>query len=246
MLPGPILYLFCPKCHAVTTRPTLSSGNTFGARRWTDGKMIADMLPEFTNIIKCMNCQSFFWIDDAEARGWDPWGEFRLTGEEPPVPDWVKQIGHTYTAKDLTKQEYIEAISGNVANTMEREKYLRVRLWWAYNDQLRDPSCISADIHKDHKYIDNLSKLEQILGENIVDEIIMKAEANRELGNFDRAIELMNHMLMELKVYEEEHSEDNEIIALILLADTPGRLREVADLIIKLAENKHSKVREIL
>jgi tetratricopeptide (TPR) repeat protein len=220
MLPGPILYLFCPKCHAVTTRPTLSSGNTFGARRWTDGKMIADMLPEFTDIIRCINCQSFFWVDDAEVRGWDPWGEFRLSGEEPLAPDWVKQIGQTHTARDLTREEYIEAISGNVANTREREKYLRVRLWWAYNDQLRNPSCTDTNIHKDPMYIDNLSKLEQILDENIVDEIIMKAEANRELGNFDRAIEL--------------------------LGDIPGELKEIADLIIKLAKYKDAKVQKIV
>ncbi len=254
MLPGPILYLFCPKCHVITTRPTLSSGNTFGARRWTDGKMIAPMLPEYADIIKCMNCRSFFWIDDVEMKAWDWW---ESAEEGTTVPDWVKQIGRTYNARSLTIEEYIEAINRNVANTRKREKYLRIRLWWAYNDHLREltsewwaynnylrePTFAGFDIQNDYSYRDNLQKLEDILDENVLDERIMKAEANRELGNFNRAIELFEHTYTELRVYEKEYFEDpiNQ-----LLGDTPGQLREIADLIIKLAKHKDSKVREIV
>ncbi len=223
MLPGPILYLFCPKCHAVTTRPTLSSGNTFGARRWTDGKMIADMLPEFTDIIKCMNCQSFFWIDDAEVREWDAWYGM-LSEEKIPVPDWVKRIRHTYYARDLTREEYIEAINGNVANTKEREKYLRIRLWWIDNDQSRETTSAGIEIQNDYSYRDNLQKLETILEENTLDERIMKAEAKRELGNFDMAIELLQK----------------------IPNDVRENTRKIINLIIELAKHKDTKVREIV
>ena len=44
MLPGPNQIVACPHCEALAQYETLTSGNTFGARVWTDGKQIAPML----------------------------------------------------------------------------------------------------------------------------------------------------------------------------------------------------------
>ena len=46
MLPGPTLIIACPACKAEHLLPTLASGNTLGARYWTDGYCEAPMLPE--------------------------------------------------------------------------------------------------------------------------------------------------------------------------------------------------------
>jgi len=46
MLPGPTIVRKCSTCGKLIAQPTLLSGNTFGARFWTDGKREAPMLPE--------------------------------------------------------------------------------------------------------------------------------------------------------------------------------------------------------
>ena len=56
MKPGPDKVIECPKCKALARVFTLVSGNTFGARRWTDGRMIAPMLPRPPVIAKCGDC----------------------------------------------------------------------------------------------------------------------------------------------------------------------------------------------
>lgn len=50
---GPDKYYKCPNCGAYLYTHTLLSGNTFGAREYSDGKMVAPMLPECPNLTKC-------------------------------------------------------------------------------------------------------------------------------------------------------------------------------------------------
>ena len=38
MLPGPYQIIACPQCKGLAKYMTLMSGNTIGARVWTDGK----------------------------------------------------------------------------------------------------------------------------------------------------------------------------------------------------------------
>jgi len=46
MIPGPGQVVACPRCEAEASYSTMISGNNFGARFWTDGRMIAPMLVE--------------------------------------------------------------------------------------------------------------------------------------------------------------------------------------------------------
>jgi hypothetical protein len=76
MLPGPDHILTCPTCKTHIRLPTLQSGNTFGARHWTDGYMHAPMLPQQPSITRCRECDTFFWLSDAEKVGeFNPWDQ---------------------------------------------------------------------------------------------------------------------------------------------------------------------------
>lgn len=46
MLPGPTIIIACPLCGQYAKKRTIISGNTFGAKLWSDGKRISPMLPE--------------------------------------------------------------------------------------------------------------------------------------------------------------------------------------------------------
>ena len=69
MILGPDRIVACPICHAATRVGTLLSGNTFGAIVFTDGKMIAPMLPEMPALARCKGCGVFYWLSDAEEVG---------------------------------------------------------------------------------------------------------------------------------------------------------------------------------
>ena len=108
MLPGPTLIITCPKCNAPHRTGTLQSGNTFGAVCWSDGKMVAPMMPEEPTFTKCSACGTFCWVSDMLQIGthapWDdspqreplsfnvsignPWDD-----EELVVKRWAAEFG---------------------------------------------------------------------------------------------------------------------------------------------------------
>lgn len=55
--------LTCPKCGKHKEVLSLMSGNTFNAVYWSDGKMVAPMLPQVSGIQKCPFCGTYFFLD---------------------------------------------------------------------------------------------------------------------------------------------------------------------------------------
>ena len=69
MIPGPTYLYECPNCQTVITRDSISSGNTFGAVLYSDGKTDAPMLPRFPDLTKCRQCQTIFWLSKTKEIG---------------------------------------------------------------------------------------------------------------------------------------------------------------------------------
>jgi len=66
MLPGLTIIKKCSACSKLIKQETISSGNTFGATFWTDGKREAPMLPEQPWLVMCPHCHVPLWIDELE------------------------------------------------------------------------------------------------------------------------------------------------------------------------------------
>src|SRR4030067_1169918 len=82
MLPGNTIIRKCTACAKPIEQDTISSGNTFGATYWTDGKCNAPMLPDQPWLVMCPHCHSALWID-----------ELKILGERVPwmeCPDFLK------------------------------------------------------------------------------------------------------------------------------------------------------------
>ena len=69
MLPGPDYIYECPKCQNHVVRGSLTSGNTFGQKLFSDGKTIAPMLPRFPDLTKCPKCKTIFWMHKVKEVG---------------------------------------------------------------------------------------------------------------------------------------------------------------------------------
>jgi hypothetical protein len=185
MLPGPDQIIACPKCSRPLRRHTLSSGNTFGAVLWSDGKQVAPMLPEMPVVSKCGHCSGIFWVEDAETLGeHGGYAPFRDKAPEPAPADWegCPEVEH------LDTPGLVEAI--DIVESVERLRYLRVRLWHTLNNPCRKEKS-PGKIDMPELFARNLEALAGMLDEADDQERLMKAECLRELGRHADAIWLL-------------------------------------------------------
>lgn len=184
MTPGPTLILQPPGCNCLLQYPTLESGNTFGARYWSDGKCEAPMLPDQPELCKSPSEKVLFWIRDCKVIA--EWDFFSDTMDHP---EWkTLEIASTPSEAD-----YFRALSSGVAKSKKQILYVRMHLWWRGNDRRRK----GKHTELPEKHIVNLTELEKILSAQNKNERLLKAEALRELSRFEEALALLNEGLPE-------------------------------------------------
>lgn len=186
MLPGPTIYRECPHCSKVFTSPSLASGNTFGATHWSDGKLDAPMLPEFSQIVRCPECNGFIWLEEAKIAGEFDW--FNAEKEEKPKKEWE----NARSTIDPSIEDFAIALEEGQASSKEKEKYLRMQLWWNLNDPVRngERSTTLPPVNEE-LFFDNLKHLDRLMADDSPDDQIMKAEIARECGEFEKCKLLM-------------------------------------------------------
>ena len=162
---GEPIYKKCSQCSGVIKVEQLTSGNTFRAKYWTDGKREAPMLPDSFWLVKCPHCKTLLWIDELEIT------ERASSAKEyfePGLNDYYKVLKDDKLSK-------------------EKERYLRIRAWWKSNDKQRS-SQSNLSISEEER--NNLKKLFELLSSDEYD--FMKAEIKRELGEFETAKEILD------------------------------------------------------
>lgn len=187
MLPGPDQIVACPLCHTLAKYATLLSGNTFGARVWTDGKQEAPMLPRPPAVVKCASCGGCYWLADAEKIGeLDAWGEEPLAADDPMAPPegWYAA---EYVAEP-SEAEYYAAIRSGLAQDPQQERALRIFAWWRSNDLHRDvdEEQIADPASRSEREENLLALLPLLVGDGDQDHV-MRGEVLRELGRWNEA-----------------------------------------------------------
>ena len=172
MLPGQDLYYECPMCSSLLSNRSLTSGNTFGAEQFSDGKQIAPMLPEFPSISKCSKCNNIFWLN-----------------KENEVE--VEELDGIEYANFLNIDEYSLAIHNKNYKSKGEEIFLRKRIWWEFNDRVRAGKDLFETDNDDVTWIENTHSLLGLLDSKKIDQRIMIAELNRNLGNFQKSKEIL-------------------------------------------------------
>lgn len=188
MSPGPTIVRECCACGKNIAQYTIRSGNTIGARFWTDGARDAPMLRDQPWLVKCPHCRTLVWIDEQKQVGViDP------RGSETRGAD---KFADARPALTPTLQDYAHFLEAGVSDK-QKERYVRLRAWWAGND-LRRESGQSTPL--DSFETANLRAFVTLLDEAEDNDRLMKAEALRELGEFaDAEILLATEFGDELK-----------------------------------------------
>ena len=184
MIAAPDLVIACPGCAAPARLLQVASPNLLGAITWTDGWQQIPQLEPPPRITQCSACQRYFWTGEGKLLAYlDP--ETGITSDQGA--SWMG----TPRLTTLDERQLTEALNAGVAATPELELELRVAIWWRGNDAFRRiegesgyPTSVQA--------VQNVERLVQILTEGDEDLLLFRAEAQRELGQFEAARETLN------------------------------------------------------
>ena len=179
--------LTCPYCGSKKYILALISGNTIGARIWSDSRRVCPMLPQVGPVHKCKNCGRFYFYEDG-----NPKEAVIPAGEEEKARDeacWNFFCGMNFTdlfcaSKDLEATKTSEE---------QWDRYL-LECVFAYNDEKTK----RAD--RDFEPIFEAGEWAfRMIAEKVIarfgEDKTITAELYRELGNFDKSIELCHKLI---------------------------------------------------
>ena len=181
LTPGPTFILQCPHCEEALRSYSIGSGNTRGAKFWTDGKMEAPMLPDKSPIVKCAKCSQLFWKAEAKQLARIDWfsaenqDEERFANAPAPLDPTEQDLLDFSKARDLSRDEQLT---------------IRRRAWWLANDRFRRGR-ESTKVEFSQAQLGNMRRLYSLLKDEEPCERILKAEIARELGNFEDCLQLL-------------------------------------------------------
>lgn len=240
MLPGPTIIKSCPHCKGLAKEKTLASGNTFGAKWWTDGAFRARMLPGTPDLIKCQLCSSVAWLSDCEeVDRFSTYHGFRPSlsdAEKKEIEDEKKKQALYKDApyiEEASPDEMVAFIETNDL-TDDEELSLRVRAWRKWNDSRR-----LSDQYNPMKQSEreNLAVVASQLSERSECRLL-HAEAERELGNLKVAREL----IISGEFPKAEESVAQQILELIEAQDSQVcQITEDADLEWRILRRRNSR-----
>ncbi len=179
MLIGPDYFYKCPRCGLTVKKGSLSSGNTFGATFYSDGRFFAPMYHLYPEVTKCMGCGEIFWLDELTQVG-------MTYPYEPENPEWE----NIPSAEYLSLDDNFVAIDSKIFRSTEEEIYIRVRIWWAYNDRVRRKPQRFTDKDDKLRWESNCKALIQLLNPHNIEHRLMLVELHRNLGRFAEAIQV--------------------------------------------------------
>lgn len=190
MLPANARIVKCPFCGEKKELLNLASGNTFGAKHWSDQKMIAPMLPRVSPVQKCPSCGKYYLEYYQPYVEGDDWSSER---GELSYQQWKEAYAQLQSEKKITKKDL---------------QIVRHQLIQAFND----------DYYRSNN--DNVPAEEEAFFVNIIHEYIsncswnktnmlFKAELYREAGEMAQCAEVLSKISpdklqdFEAKIYQE-------------------------------------------
>jgi len=218
MLPGPTIIRKCKACQGLFKQRTLASGNTFGARFWTDGAIDAPMLPNSSLIVKCPHCEAVDFLGGFEEVDWfytyfvTPFGDTSRDAEREANAQKELYYQNTPYALESDPDEWRD-YTRRADLPADSEMIGRLLLWRFGNDSRRHTDLyvpMSVDEHA------NLSRLAELFASSDTDGALLLAEIYRELGRFSDAI-----ALLEKTEWPKSKRQAAEIIKALAKADDP-------------------------
>ena len=200
MILGPCVVIKCPHCSELHKYRTLSSGNTFGAVLWSDGKFYADMLPEPPSVVCCESCGGVYWLKDAERIGNTMIGSASLRPDAiEENPNYEISWEFAPYVVEASEAKYYEALKAGMYRSADDEIMLRILTWQKHNNRFRDQGfweILSWDSQNsfENENRDNMEALLKLLNPDNPDDTLLRIDLLRNLGRFEEALEVLKSL----------------------------------------------------
>lgn len=176
----------CPNCKNHIGTSNLISYNNFKNRLFSDFK--SDIF-ESPNLTRCKKCKEILLLRNQKLVGGEIFDMIRDLCENKPeqiekiIPD---------RASFVSIENHFRAIESNVIENKDDEIFIRMRILWRFNDKFRYSKTISfIDHFQEKQWEDNIRRLIELLDFSDEQNKVMIAELNRNLGNFDESLKIL-------------------------------------------------------
>ena len=183
--PGPTLIKKCNRCEGLMKQRTIASGNNFGARYWTDGKVDAPMFPHTPMVAVCPHCRKVDWLKNLVEVGEIPGPR----GFGVPLPKYDLSFHDHPFFEVPTSDDYLGFLESTEL-IHDQEFYLRWTYWHLMNDARRKSSAL-LPLGVDE--VENLQRLLVLIKSPSESIRLTKAEIHRELGDFEACAKLLDY-----------------------------------------------------
>ena len=222
MLPGPPIRLKCPNCGGHKYIQSIYSGNTFGGKQWSDTKNDYPMLPNPSPVQHCPKCKGYYFYEDAKRKPLS----YSLFESKKPYEEADKN-GYGHLSFEQTNEAYDSLLTEELSD--ERKALLGILWLFKYNDEYggrytQEKEAPEGILNKRKDVLQGLIQLHLESNNNL-----FVAELYRELGEFDKCIELASRAQEEggfqAVVAEQiiQHAKDEDANVFEINMDSYGR-----------------------
>jgi hypothetical protein len=149
------------------------------ALRFTDGYVSDQLAWRTPGIIGCVTCELGFFPDKGKLVARPTWDEF--------CQNWC----HLKKAEPPSAGSLAIELRVRKNTTREIELTLRRELWYAANHTENGRLLLAKNARFKEFYLESLQLMQHILDETNEEELLLKAEILRQLGQFDEAQNLL-------------------------------------------------------
>ena len=218
--PRPPAIVHCPFCDHRVSQATPRSGNSIGATFWTDGKIEGPMVSKWFDLISCphQDCNAYFLGSEAKLDVLQPgFGDNDFDDVDPFADDDSEELRWKYTqqfpkSRSLSESDWLTALESGVFGASERQIGARITIWHLSNDQVRKDTSLAVEYSAAQE--ENMLRLlhllemaaskEQRRKSAAEENLLMRAEILRELGNFETARTTLNEIKTGFKSEREQ------------------------------------------
>lgn len=173
MIPGNELILKCPYCSADKTVMSLISGNSGETIKWSDGYTVMPMYPQNSEIQQCDKCGKFFWMNEQNICGYA--SSMSLKPSLLNLSQWAKALEQFHKEKALGE---------------EIELNIRLHILWEYNHGRQTQ-------YANTNFDENCDRLLTLMDRDGERYLIMSAEIHRELGLYNKCLDLLHSITLD-------------------------------------------------
>ena len=173
MTPGFPYRLTCPQCGGHKLVASIASGNTFNATLWSDSKHDYPMLPQPSVIQRCPNCGHYFFYNNGN-------------------PVETKEERFSFDFGELSFEQINEAYDELYNCTPGDDNRMQILFIWLfkYNDKYGGRDSNNCSQESPTSIAERRAGIIEELMSLQADNLLLVAELYRELGNFEKCIEL--------------------------------------------------------